>query len=251
MMQEEYTVTCLLEEINRLNAENASLRNTLACFEDILASMKEIGIVKEELLSKQTEQQGFALFQKHFLENNDIVELSNSTDAISQLLTAQHKLATKVKKQLNLFAGFDRLHLMYEKLSTPEGKLMLLLQMTDDNDATNIWERIFDGQICIHSTEELLAEYYGLIKALSVYSINKSAFWNEFNLEVIPDDPITEKEKRKIEIRDNTIKNLYRKHGDKLFLPQNMAVLWDNLSKVGIKTDALSDAKIRQICRRF
>jgi hypothetical protein len=248
-MHEEYTVTDLLEEINRLNAENTSLRNTLSCFEDVLNSLQEIGIVNE-LLSKHAGNQAFALFQKHFLDKNDIVELSNSADAVSQLLISQRNLSVKIKKKLSLFSEFERLNLIYEKLSVPEGKLILLLQMTGDNEATNILERLFDGQIFIHSAEELLVEYYGLIKALSDHSINKSSFWNEFALEVIPDTPMTEKEKRKIEIRDNTIKNMYCKYGDKLFSPQHMAVLWDNLSKAGIKTDSLSEAKIKQICRR-
>lgn len=63
------------------------------------------------------------------------------------------------------------------------------------------------------------------------------------------EEPTTEKERNKREIRNNTIRNFYRKHGEKMFLPENLKVLYTHLKKVGIKIDDLHEARLKQILK--
>lgn len=49
------------------------------------------------------------------------------------------------------------------------------------------------------------------------------------------EEPTTEKERNKREIRNNTLRNFYKKHGEKMFLPENLKVLYANLKKLELK----------------
>lgn len=149
-----------------------------------------------------------------------------------------------------MYEKYTLLSFLYENLSAPSGKLLLLLQMTGDEDAGEILAKYMEGKNAILETKEILTNYYDLLEKIANKAKNKNSILEKFCLCMIDEEkPITEKERSKREIRNNTIRNYYKKHGEKMFLPENLKVLYANLKKVGIKVDDLQEARLKQIVK--
>lgn len=137
-------------------------------------------------------------------------------------------------------------------MTTPGCKLALLLQMVGKGAEDNLLSRILEQDNESLRMEDVLQFYYKLLEEIVSKAKSKNAVWYEFILSVLNDEepPKNEKERNKREIRDNTIRNFYRKYSEKMFMPENMTLLITNLQRVGIKIDEISDVRIKQIVKR-
>ena len=134
-----------------------------------------------------------------------------------------------------------------KKLSTSGWKIAMLLQMVGAEEVDTIFDYIFEDKTAL----EILGYYYQLLEELTYMASSSKAFRDEFALLITEEEPPkTEREKIKREIRDNTIRRFYRKHGEKMFQPENMETLRFNLEKTGIYAKDISEARIKRIIKK-
>lgn len=231
-----------------LEAENAELRRKLSLYD---ASNSAIQDVKE--ITKQiSKDKGYVFFQNYFIGSDVISEFSKIENTIDELLRKRVELSKVIQHKVELYKKYSTLCYLKEKLTAPEGKLALLLQMISMDNEDDLLNIILGKNDKNLTAEEVLNFYYKLLEEIASKAKSKNAVWDEFTLSVLNDEepPKNEKERNKREIRDNTIRNFYRKYGEKMFMPENMALLRANLQKVGIKIDEISDVRIKQIVKR-
>lgn len=229
-----------------LKKENKELRERLALYERGYEEVREA-----EILARSMElHKEYGSFCDCFFGTNPIDELHENNYAIEKLLSRQVSIARSIKEQSGLYEKYTLLCFLNEKLSNPSGKLLLLLQMVDSEDASGTLVKYMEGKITVSETREMLKYYYDLLEEIAKTAKNKNSIWGKFCLCMIDEEePTTEKERNKREIRNNTIRNFYKKYGEKMFLPENLKVLYANLKKVGIKVDDLQEARLKQIVK--
>lgn len=229
-----------------LKKENEELRERLSLYEK---GYEEVRVAKILAQSMELHKE-YRSFCDYFFGTNPVDELHKNNYAIVELLSRQISIAKNIQGQSELYEKYTLLSFLYEKLSNPSGKLLLLLQMTDNEDAGETLAKYMEGKIAISETKEILTYYYDLLEKIANKAKNKNSIWGKFCLCMIDEEePTTEKERNKREIRNNTIRNFYRKHGEKMFLPENLKVLYTHLKKVGIKIDDLHETRLKQILK--
>lgn len=226
--------------------ENEELRERLSLYERGYEEVREAKILAQSMeLYKE-----YRSFCDYFFGTNPVDELHKNNLVIEELLSRQVSIARSIKGQSVLYEKYTLLCFLNEKLFNPSGKLLLLLQMVDCEDTGETLAKYMEEKIAISETKEMLKYYYDLLEEIANKAKNKNSIRGKFCLCMIDEEePTTEKERNKREIRNNTIRNFYKKHGEKMFLPENLKVLYANLKKVGIKVDDLQEAKLKQIVR--
>lgn len=238
----------LAERLYTLEAENTELRRKLSLYEESNSAIQEVKEVMRQILNDR----GYSFFQNYVIGLDAISEFSKIENTIDELLKKRIELAKMLQNNFSLYEKYTTLYSLKEKLVTPEGKLSLLLQMIALDSEDNLLSIILEQDNKRILAEDVLDSYYKLLQELAGKAKSKNAVWDEFTLSVSNNEkpPTNEKERNKRQIRDNTIRNFYRRYGEKMFLPENMALLRTNLQKTGIKIDELSDVRIRNIVKR-
>lgn len=236
----------LLELKNKsdlLTIENAELRKKIALYEEKYESIKEV----KEMMRTITSQKGATGFQNYFLELDLTNELTEIDSTIAKLLRRQIRLSEEIKEKVSIYEKYMILCSLKEKLSTSGWKIAMLLQMVGAEEVDTIFDYIFEDKTAL----EILGYYYQLLEELTYMASSSKAFRDEFALLITEEEPPkTEREKIKREIRDNTIRRFYRKHGEKMFQPENMETLRFNLEKTGIYAKDISEARIKRIIKK-
>ncbi len=236
----------LLELKNKsdlLTIENAELRKKIALYEEKYESIREV----KEMMRTITSQKGATGFQNYFLELDLTNELTEIDSTIAKLLRRQIRLSEEIKEKVSIYEKYMILCSLKEKLSTSGWKIAMLLQMVGAEEVDTIFDYIFEDKTAL----EILGYYYQLLEELTYMASSSKAFQDEFALLITEEEPPkTEREKIKREIRDNTIRRFYRKHGEKMFQPENMETLRFNLEKTGIYAKDISEARIKRIIKK-
>ncbi len=236
----------LLELKNKsdlLTIENAELRKKIALYEEKYESIREV----KEMMRTITSQKGATGFQNYFLELDLTNELTEIDSTIAKLLRRQIRLSEEIKEKVSIYEKYMILCSLKEKLSTSGWKIAMLLQMVGAEEVDTIFDYIFEDKTAL----EILGYYYQLLEELTYMASSSKAFRDEFALLITEEEPPkTEREKIKREIRDNTIRRFYRKHGEKMFQPENMETLRFNLEKTGIYAKDISEARIKRIIKK-
>lgn len=236
----------LLELKNKndlLTIENTELRKKIALYEEKYESIKEV----KEMMRTITSQKGATGFQNYFLELDLTNELTEIDSTIAKLLRRQIRLSEEIKEKVSIYEKYMILCSLKEKLSTSGWKIAMLLQMVGAEEVDTIFDYIFEDKTAL----EILGYYYQLLEELTYMASSSKAFRDEFALLITEEEPPkTEREKIKREIRDNTIRRFYRKHGEKMFQPENMETLRFNLEKTGIYAKDISEARIKRIIKK-
>ena len=194
-----------------------------------------------------TSQKGATGFQNYFLELDLTNELTEIDSTIAKLLRRQIRLSEEIKEKVSIYEKYMILCSLKEKLSTSGWKIAMLLQMVGAEEVDTIFDYIFEDKTAL----EILGYYYQLLEELTYMASSSKAFQDEFALLITEEEPPkTEREKIKREIRDNTIRRFYRKHGEKMFQPENMETLRFNLEKTGIYAKDISEARIKRIIKK-
>lgn len=236
------------DRLYTLEAENAELRRKLVLYDASNAAVQDI----KEMTRQISTNKEYAFFRNYFVGSDVISEFLTIDNTIEELVRKRVELSNIIKSKLKLYKKYSALCFLKEKMTTPGCKLALLLQMVGNGDKDNLLSIILEQNDKTLRAEDVLQFYYKLLEEIASKAQNKNAVWDEFTLSVLSDEepPKNEKERNKREIRDNTIRNFYRKHGEKMFVPENMEVLKKNLQKVGIKIDEISDVRIKHIVKR-
>ncbi len=236
----------LLELKNKndlLTIENTELRKKIALYEEKYESIKEV----KEMMRTITSQKGATGFQNYFLELDLTNELTEIDSTIAKLLRRQIRISEEIKEKISIYEKYMILCSLKKKLSTSGWKIAMLLQMVGAEEVDTIFDYIFEDKTAL----EILGYYYQLLEELTYMASSSKAFRDEFALLITEEEPPkTEREKIKREIRDNTIRRFYRKHGEKMFQPENMETLRFNLEKTGIYAKDISEARIKRIIKK-
>ncbi len=236
----------LLELKNKndlLTIENTELRKKIALYEEKYESIKEV----KEMMRTITSQKGATGFQNYFLELDLTNELTEIDSTIAKLLRRQIRISEEIKEKISIYEKYMILCSLKKKLSTSGWKIAMLLQMVGAEEVDTIFDYIFEDKTAL----EILGYYYQLLEELTYMASSSKAFRDEFALLITEEEPPkTEREKIKREIRDNTIRRSYRKHGEKMFQPENMETLRFNLEKTGIYAKDISEARIKRIIKK-
>lgn len=207
--------------------------------------------VKNELSSIYSDE-GYSFFEHNFIGIETIQEFYENEKVIQELLQKQLKLSEIISRKTNgLYKEYSILVSLKDKLQKPEFKIVLLLDILGVINTKDMVQEVIEKPNNYMEAEELLQLYQHILDKLSLLAKYRSTFLEEFSLYIGEEEaPSSTKEKNKREIRDNTIKNFYRKYGENMFQPQNMEALRNNLNKVGISIDDISDARMKFIIRR-
>ncbi len=207
--------------------------------------------VKNELSSIYNDE-GYSFFEHNFIGSEIVQEFYDNEKMIQELLQKQLNLSGIISRKTNgLYKEYSILVSLKDKLRKPEFKIVLLLNILGVGDTKNMVQEVIERPNSHIEAEKLIQLYQHIFNRLFLFAKYRSGFWEEFSLYIDEEEaPSSIKEKNKREIRDNTIRNFYRKYGENMFKPQNMEVLRNNLSKVGISIDKISESRIKIIIKR-
>ena len=207
--------------------------------------------VKNELSSIYNDE-GYSFFEYNFIGSDIVQEFYENEKMIQELLQKQLNLSETISRKTNgLYKEYSILVSLKDKLQKPEFKIVLLLDFLRVSNTKDMVKEVIEKPDSHIEAEELIQLYKNVLDRLLLFAKYRSAFLDEFSLYTDKEEaPSSVKEKNKREIRDNTIRNFYRKYGKNMFKPSNMEELRNNLSKVGINIDEISESRIKNIIKR-
>ncbi len=189
----------------------------------------------KQVAGEVSSHSGYRIFKQHFMGLEPISDFDEISHEARALLEKQRSLAISAQKRLAVYGDFSELCFLKDRLSTPVCKLVILFQMAGAKEADIILDSLFEGKYKNCDGATILSNYHLLLDKLASKASDKNAFYDEFMLHLESEEPpANEKERKKREIRNNTILNFYKKHKDRMFLPDNMCILRDNLKKLAL-----------------
>lgn len=239
-------IEALKTKIIVLQTESDKLKRNCLEIEQINVNRKSEDTTLRNIKSKLlqlSQDKGFYEYEYFFLKTDtDILSVIEDTENLLQ----------EIEESLEYYDEFRKLYLFKNEIFSSSFKILMLLQMIDREAVLDLEKELqkmgIENDInCLQKVRD-----YNKLFDLLIHKTNyKEDFYKAFSLYLHKEtQSVNEKEKRKMEIRDNTIMNFYNKYGEKMFQEQNMRILKENLKKVGINIISLTKIEIRQIVNK-